>query len=70
MHQTLSERYGNGNQRIEAALASLRRGGGVIVTDDENRENEGDLIFPAETLTESQVAMLTIEDLAAKRRRP
>lgn len=61
MHQILSEQNGGGNQRIEAALASLRQGGGVIVTDDENRENEGDLIFPAQTLTESQMAMLIRE---------
>jgi 3,4-dihydroxy 2-butanone 4-phosphate synthase len=29
-----------------------------LVTDDEDRENEGDLIFPAESLTEAQMAML------------
>jgi 3,4-dihydroxy 2-butanone 4-phosphate synthase len=61
MHHTLSARYENSNQRIEAALASLQRGSGVIVVDDENRENEGDLIFPAQTLTESQMALLIRE---------
>jgi 3,4-dihydroxy 2-butanone 4-phosphate synthase len=33
----------------------------VLVTDNENRENEGDLIFAAETLTDAQMAMLIRE---------
>jgi 3,4-dihydroxy 2-butanone 4-phosphate synthase len=33
----------------------------VLVTDSEDRENEGDLIFAAETLTPSQMAMLIRE---------
>lgn len=61
MYQTMSERYGDSHQRMETALASLRRGSGVLVTDDEDRENEGDLIFPAQTLTEAQMAMLIRE---------
>ncbi len=44
--------------RVEAALKSLRAGHGVLVTDDEDRENEADLIFAAETLTCEQMAML------------
>lgn len=48
-------------QRVERALASLRRGSGVLVTDHENRENEVDLIFPAPTITEQQMAMLIRE---------
>lgn len=47
--------------RVERALRSLRKGGGVIVTDDEDRENEGDLIFSAEALTRDQMAMLIRE---------
>ena len=31
--------------RIEEAIAQLRRGGMVVVVDDEDRENEGDLIM-------------------------
>ncbi len=50
--------FGDGEQRIKQALTSLRNGGGVVVLDDDDRENEGDLIFPAQTLTESQMAML------------
>lgn len=32
-------------RRVEAAAESLRRGSGILLTDDEDRENEGDLIF-------------------------
>ncbi|HWR39625.1 MAG TPA: 3,4-dihydroxy-2-butanone-4-phosphate synthase [Patescibacteria group bacterium] len=61
MNQNLLERFGDGQQRVERALISLRQGQGVLVTDDEQRENEGDLIFAAETLTESQMALLIRE---------
>ena len=47
--------------RVERALQALRAGRGVLVTDNENRENEGDLIFAAESLTTSQMAMLIRE---------
>lgn len=57
MNQTLLETFGDSNQRIEKALASLRNGQGILVTDNEDRENEGDLIYPAETITAKQVAL-------------
>jgi 3,4-dihydroxy 2-butanone 4-phosphate synthase/GTP cyclohydrolase II len=37
--------------RVEAALQALRRGEMVLVVDDEDRENEGDLIMAAEFAT-------------------
>ncbi|MDQ7831507.1 MAG: 3,4-dihydroxy-2-butanone-4-phosphate synthase [Desulfovibrionaceae bacterium] len=48
-------------QNVERALAALRQGRGVLVVDDESRENEGDLIFAAQTLTRQQMAMLIRE---------
>ncbi|MFM7270702.1 MAG: bifunctional 3,4-dihydroxy-2-butanone-4-phosphate synthase/GTP cyclohydrolase II [Actinomycetes bacterium] len=36
---------------IEAAIAAVRRGEIVVVVDDEDRENEGDLIMAAELVT-------------------
>lgn len=42
-------------------MKALRQGKGVLVTDDEKRENEGDLIFPAQSITEDQMAMLIRE---------
>lgn len=61
MNQMLLARFGNSFQRVENALDSLRNGRGVLVTDDEHRENEGDLIFAAQSLTEAQMAMLIRE---------
>jgi 3,4-dihydroxy 2-butanone 4-phosphate synthase / GTP cyclohydrolase II len=40
---------------IETALDELRQGRMIIVVDDENRENEGDLLMPAETVTPEAV---------------
>lgn len=49
------------HRRVEAALAALREGRGVLLVDDEDRENEGDLVFGAESLTTEQMAMLIRE---------
>jgi 3,4-dihydroxy 2-butanone 4-phosphate synthase/GTP cyclohydrolase II len=40
---------------IEDVLAALRRGEMVLITDDENRENEGDVICAAESCTPEQI---------------
>ena len=61
MNQTLLSRFGNSFERVVNAINALRSGQGVLVTDDEERENEGDLIFAAESLTETQMAMLIRE---------
>ncbi len=41
---------------IEEAIEQLRRGGMVVVVDDEDRENEGDLIMAAEDVTPEAMA--------------
>lgn len=61
MHHPLAAQFGTPVERVEKALAALRSGNGILVTDDEDRENEGDLIFAAESLTEAQMAMLIRE---------
>lgn len=38
-------------ERVEAAMAAFRAGRMVIMVDDEDRENEGDLVLPAEKTT-------------------
>jgi len=43
---------------IEEALEEIRSGGMVIVMDDEDRENEGDLIMAAEFATPNQTAFM------------
>lgn len=45
-------------ERVEDALHALRSGGGVVVVDDPGRENEGDLIYGAQMLSERQMALL------------
>lgn len=61
MDQPILKQFGGPISRVENALNALRKGRGVLVTDDANRENEGDLIFAAETLTNEQMAMLIRE---------
>ncbi|MCV9878596.1 3,4-dihydroxy-2-butanone-4-phosphate synthase [Brenneria izbisi] len=57
MNQTLLSEFGNPTERVERALDALRQGRGVLVLDDEDRENEGDLIFAAENMTVEQMAL-------------
>jgi 3,4-dihydroxy 2-butanone 4-phosphate synthase len=61
MSQELLVSFGTPLERVEKALAALRAGAGVLVTDDEERENEGDLIFSAESLTAAQMALMIRE---------
>jgi len=42
-------------ERIEVALAAMRRGRMIILVDDEDRENEGDLCIAAEKVTPGAV---------------
>lgn len=58
MDQSLLSQFGSPLQRIDAALTALRSGQGILVVDDEDRENEGDLIFAAETMTVDQMALM------------
>lgn len=61
MNQNLLDQFGDRNQRVERALKAVCSGQGVIITDNEERENEGDLIFAAQYLTEAQMALLIRE---------
>jgi len=61
MNQSLLSAFGDAITRVETALAALRSGNGVLVVDDEDRENEGDLIYSAEHLTNEQMALLIRE---------
>jgi 3,4-dihydroxy 2-butanone 4-phosphate synthase len=47
--------------RMARALEALRAGSGVLVVDDDDRENEGDLVFSAQHLTQVQMAQLIRE---------
>src|SRR3954462_7906922 len=43
---------------VQRAVASLAGGGMVVVIDDADRENEGDLVVAAEFVTEAQMAFV------------
>ena len=47
-----------GLDSIEQAVADIAAGKAVVVVDDEDRENEGDLIFAAELATPELVAFM------------
>ena len=49
------------NADVRAALDAIAAGNGVVVTDDEDRENEGDVVFAAETITAAQMAFMMRE---------
>lgn len=61
MNQSLLAQFGTPLERVETALEALRSGHGVLVVDDEDRENEGDLIYSAENLTAEQMALMIRE---------
>jgi 3,4-dihydroxy 2-butanone 4-phosphate synthase len=52
---------GEARRRCLAAVEAFRRGQGVVLLDDADRENEADLIFPARTMTEAQMALMIRE---------
>ncbi|MBO5761397.1 MAG: 3,4-dihydroxy-2-butanone-4-phosphate synthase, partial [Lentisphaeria bacterium] len=43
---------------VEEVLQDIKAGKAVIVVDDENRENEGDIVCPAETITPEILNMM------------
>ncbi len=45
-------------ERVEAAIEACRQGQFIVVTDDYDRENEGDLIMPAEKVTPEAIAFM------------
>lgn len=61
MNQSLLSKYGNPIERVEKALEAVKLGQGVLVADDEDRENEGDLIFSSQFLTNEQMALMIRE---------
>ncbi|AAM67627.1 3,4-dihydroxy-2-butanone-4-phosphate synthase [Buchnera aphidicola] len=57
MNQTLLSEFGNPIERVKKAISALQLGEGIIILDDEKRENEGDLVFSSETMTVEQMAL-------------
>ncbi|RJX73690.1 3,4-dihydroxy-2-butanone-4-phosphate synthase [Vibrio sinensis] len=62
MNQTsILAEFGDPITRVNNALEALRNGHGVMLLDDEDRENEGDIIYSAEHLTSQQMALMIRE---------
>lgn len=57
MNQFNLKEFGTSIERVQKAIASIKAGKGVLVLDDEDRENEGDIIWSAETITAAQMAL-------------
>ena len=58
---SLLSQFGDPISRVENALTALRQGRGVLLLDDEDRENEGDIIYSVEHLTNEQMALMIRE---------
>jgi len=50
--------YCFGKATVEAAIQAMAEGGMVVVVDDEDRENEGDIIMAADAVTTAQMAFI------------
>lgn len=57
MYQALLSEFGKPIERIQKAIFALQSGQGIIILDDEKRENEGDLVFACENMTVEQMAL-------------
>lgn len=59
MQTNLLNQFGeNSYTRVLKAVSLLKQGKGVLLVDDEDRENEGDIIFSAESMTDEKMNML------------
>ncbi|MGD1505750.1 3,4-dihydroxy-2-butanone-4-phosphate synthase [Vibrio harveyi] len=58
---SLLAEFGDPITRVENVLIALKEGRGVLLLDDEDRENEGDIIYSVEHLTNEQMALMIRE---------
>lgn len=59
--KTLEEFGKDSLERVENAIEHLKLGKGILLVDDENRENEGDIIYSAQNMTEKDMALMIRE---------
>jgi len=50
--------YGSSTERVKKAIKALQNGNGILLIDNEDRENEGDLIFAAEKIKPEDTALM------------
>jgi 3,4-dihydroxy 2-butanone 4-phosphate synthase len=58
---SLLAEFGTPTERVDRALLALQNGQGVLLLDDEDRENEGDIICSVDHLTSQQMALMIRE---------
>jgi 3,4-dihydroxy 2-butanone 4-phosphate synthase len=51
----------NYKERVDNAIEKLQTGKGILLVDDDDRENEGDIIFSAAGMTERDMALMIRE---------
>ncbi|MGE0077166.1 MAG: 3,4-dihydroxy-2-butanone-4-phosphate synthase [Bacteroidales bacterium] len=51
----------NHKERVERAIQKLQNGKGILLVDDEDRENEGDIIYAAQNMTVPDMALMIRE---------
>lgn len=56
--KTSCKLQGDYNKRVEDAVMALKNGKGILLVDNEDRENEGDLIFSAEKIDVKDMALM------------
>ncbi|WP_375320578.1 3,4-dihydroxy-2-butanone-4-phosphate synthase [Aliivibrio logei] len=56
--ESLTSKFGSPFERVEQAIKSVQQGNGILLLDDESRENEGDLIYSVDYLTSEQMALM------------
>lgn len=57
MNRILPSKFGTPIERVQKSILALQSGQGIIILDDETRENEGDLVFACENMTVEQMAL-------------
>lgn len=55
--KTISYFGNNPLERVNKAIAQLQAGKGILLIDDEDRENEGDIIFAAQNMSVADMAL-------------
>ncbi|QCI21384.1 3,4-dihydroxy-2-butanone-4-phosphate synthase [Buchnera aphidicola (Hyadaphis tataricae)] len=56
MNRTILSEFNLSKKKVQKAISALKDGEGIIILDDEKRENEGDLVFSCENMTVEQMA--------------
>lgn len=59
--KTISDFGSDYKERVENAVKTLQDGKGIMLVDDEDRENEGDIIYAAKNMTSKDMALMIRE---------